>query len=521
MTFGTLYTLAEYDRTATILIAAKCKNILLTVKNITQGKENLTREFLAKFPLGKVPALETSTGFTLYETKAIEYYIASQGTEKSAKLLGDSMQEEALITQFITLAENELVPAAEVWLYPLHGWNPANPMFTNRAKQDVKKILKILDSHLVTRTYLVGERITLADIAVSMCLKEFFTMVLDQSWRSEFRNLTRWFVTCVNQKNFVDVIGNVKLCEKEITQFVGKATETVKLVEKKSESATVESTEQKTVPESLYGNHHIESNSDRTMTRGRGGPARRGGGRRGGSGRGGAVKRPSKIFIEPHRHNGIFIARSETDLLVTKNLVPGESVYGEKLISVDEDGMKVEYREWNPFLCNIAAAVLGGIDSIWLNPGDKVLYLGAANGASVSHISDIVGPTGMVYAVEISRQCEHDLMNVARKRPNVIPIMGDARHPDRYQMLVGTVDTLYAELEVHDQSSIIASNMHMFLKAGGRVLISIKTECIDSSAIPAAVFAQEVNKLKEEQVKPMEQLTLEPYQRDQAIVSGM
>ncbi|KAJ3125349.1 Elongation factor 1-gamma 1 [Nowakowskiella sp. JEL0407] len=249
MGFGTLYTFPEYDRTSTILIAAKYNKLSIIVKNITRGKENVSPQFLSKFPLGKVPALETSTGFSLYETKAIEYYIASQGTDSSAdavKLLGRSIQDEALITQFITLAENELEPAAAVWLYPLHGWIPANPMFINRAKQDVKKILKILDSHLLTRTYLVGERISLADIAVSMCLKQFFTMVLDLSWRSEFKNLTRWFVTCVNQKEFVVVIGNVKLCEKEMIHPVGGAAK--KVVEKRVVSeVTVKSLQKKIV----------------------------------------------------------------------------------------------------------------------------------------------------------------------------------------------------------------------------------------------------------------------------------
>lgn len=80
-------------------------------------------------------------------------------------------------------------------------------------------------------------------------------------------------------------------------------------------------------------------------------------------------------------------------MLVTKNIVPGESVYGEKRISVDADeGNKVEYRVWNPFRSKLAAGVLGGLDDIFIKPGAKVLYLGAASGTSVSHVADIVGP---------------------------------------------------------------------------------------------------------------------------------
>ncbi len=101
----------------------------------------------------------------------------------------------------------------------------------------------------------------------------------------------------------------------------------------------------------------------------------------------------SKVVIEPHRHAGVFIARGKEDMLVTKNLVPGESVYGEKRISVDNtDGTKTEYRVWNPFRSKLAAGILGGLDHIHIAPGKKVLYLGAASGTSVSHVADIVGP---------------------------------------------------------------------------------------------------------------------------------
>ena len=78
----------------------------------------------------------------------------------------------------------------------------------------------------------------------------------------------------------------------------------------------------------------------------------RGGGR---GGRGGGMKGGSKVVIEPHRHEGVFIARGKEDALVTLNSTPGVAVYGEKRISVesppgpDGNAVKVEYRVWNPF----------------------------------------------------------------------------------------------------------------------------------------------------------------------------
>ena len=216
------------------------------------------------------------------------------------------------------------------------------------------------------------------------------------------------------------------------------------------------------------------------------------------------------------------MARGKEDLLVTRNLVPGESVYGEKRISVDVgEGQKVEYRVWNPFRSKLAAGILGGVDNIHIAPGKKVLYLGAASGTSVSHVADIVGPTGSVYAVEFSHRSGRDLINMAKKRTNVVPIVEDARHPHKYRILVPMVDVIFADVAQPDQARIIALNAHHFLKANGHIVISIKANCIDSTEDAATVFAKEVKKLQEERIKPQEQLTLEPYERDHAIVVGV
>ncbi|OXU21895.1 hypothetical protein TSAR_012672 [Trichomalopsis sarcophagae] len=256
--------------------------------------------------------------------------------------------------------------------------------------------------------------------------------------------------------------------------------------------------------------------------RGRGG-GRGGGGRGGRGGGGGGFKGGKTVVIEPHRHEGVFIARGKEDALVTLNLVPGSEVYGEKRISVEgpENGEKVEYRVWNPFRSKLAAAILGGVDQIHMPPGSKVLYLGAASGTTVSHVADIVGPEGLVYAVEFSHRSGRDLINVAKKRTNIIPIIEDARHPHKYRMLVGMVDTVFADVAQPDQARIVALNSQYFLKNGGHFVISIKASCIDSTAQPEAVFAAEVKKLVADKLKPQEQITLEPYERDHAVVVGV
>jgi hypothetical protein len=148
------------------------------------------------------------------------------------------------------------------------------------------------------------------------------------------------------------------------------------------------------------------------------------------------------------------------------------------------------------------------LDDIYIRPGASVLYLGAASGTSVSHVADIVGPTGRVYAVEFSHRSGRDLITMATHRTNVIPIIEDARHPLRYRMLVGMVDVVFADVAQPDQARIVGLNAHLFLKVGGGVVVSVKANCIDSTAKPEVVFANEVKKMREERIKPKEQLTL-------------
>ena len=209
--------------------------------------------------------------------------------------------------------------------------------------------------------------------------------------------------------------------------------------------------------------------------------------------------------------------------MLTRNMVPGESVYGEKRIEVDgPEGTneKVEYRVWNPFRSKLGATIVGGVGQMPIQPGSKVLYLGSASGTTVSHVSDMVGPEGCVYAVEFSHRSARDLTNMAKKRPNIVPILEDARQPLKYRMLVGMVDVIFSDVAQPDQARIVALNAQMFLKVNGWFIISIKANCVDSTAAPEAVFASEVEKLKKDNLRPKEQLTLEPYHRDHAVVIG-
>nr|CCC93873.1 putative fibrillarin [Trypanosoma congolense IL3000] len=255
---------------------------------------------------------------------------------------------------------------------------------------------------------------------------------------------------------------------------------------------------------------------------GRGG-GRGAGGPRGRGGRGGGTG--TKVVVEPHLlHPGVFISKGKADSLCTLNMVPGVSVYGEKRVEVgatQNSDEKKEYRLWNPYRSKLAAAIYAGVGSIHMQPGSKVLYLGGASGTTVSHVSDLVGPEGMVYAVEFSNRSGRDLVDMSKRRPNIVPIIEDARYPMKYRMLLPMVDCIFMDVAQPDQARILALNAQAFLKNGGHYVISIKANCIDSTLDASVVIASELDKLRKDRLKPLEQASLEPFERDHAVVVGV
>jgi len=218
------------------------------------------------------------------------------------------------------------------------------------------------------------------------------------------------------------------------------------------------------------------------------------------------------------RFDGVYWARTATGReLVTRNLVPGVSVYGERLLS----SRGVEYRAWNPFRSKLASAIINGVSEIFVRPGSRVLYLGVATGTTASHVSDIVASEGLLFGVEFSPSA---MVQFRRKlsvhRPNVVPILADAREPTRYSSLVGTVDVVYCDVAQPTQAAILGDNAETMLKRGGHALLALKARSIDSVAPPSKLFTREIRFLEDRGFEILERINLEPYERDHAMVTA-
>jgi len=222
------------------------------------------------------------------------------------------------------------------------------------------------------------------------------------------------------------------------------------------------------------------------------------------------------VEVIPHeRFKGVYWIQEAEKVLATKNLAAGVQVYGEKLYRVGAD----EYRSWIPYRSKLAAAILKGLKNMFIEPGSRVLYLGTATGTTSSHVSDIIGKDGILYGVEFaSRVMIQFKQNVSDRRTNVVPIFADARKPGTYASIVGEVDVLYCDVAQPEQAKLFADNAGLMLKSGGHGYLAVKARSIDSVQEPEVVYRREIDILEKNGLKPIEVLSLEPYERDHVMV---
>ena len=209
-----------------------------------------------------------------------------------------------------------------------------------------------------------------------------------------------------------------------------------------------------------------------------------------------------------------FWIKSEGEIrLATINLIPGNQVYGERLVL--KKG--IEYRIWDPFRSKLAASIMQKLEFFPFENKTRVLYLGASTGTTVSHISDIVGNNGIVFSVDHASRVARDFLDrVATFRSNIVPILQDARKPSEYFSVFGKVDVVYVDIAQPDQTEIAINNCKRFLKSHGFLFLVIKIHSISSTKPPKQVLSEEISKLAEFEI--LQYIDLYPYDRGHIMI---
>jgi elongation factor 1-gamma len=221
MSFGKLYTFSDNPRSAAIKVVAKANKLDLEIVDATSVKD--TPEYLKINPLNKVPSFEGSDGYVLTECMAIAIYVTSQN-EKTT-LLGKTKQDYASIVRWMSFANAEVLPGIAGWFAPLIGRNQYNKKSVDDSLARAQKTFDVLDKHLLINTYLVGERITLADLFTAGLLQRAAQYYFDKKNRAQYPNLIRWYETIVNQEMWTDVIPKVEYSTEQLKNVAPKSNE--------------------------------------------------------------------------------------------------------------------------------------------------------------------------------------------------------------------------------------------------------------------------------------------------------
>jgi len=194
----------------------------------------------------------------------------------------------------------------------------------------------------------------------------------------------------------------------------------------------------------------------------------------------------------------------------TLDLMGGTSVYGEGI----EDIGGSKFREWIPWRSKLGALVRR-MDNRMPDLKGPILYLGAAQGTTVSHLSDLF-PDSVIYAVEFSETAYRKLARIATERGNIVPILEDAFHPERYSAMVGKVRTLYQDVSQKDQVGMFLRNADMMLERGGTGILMIKARSIDVTSPPERIYGSVRDDITGRGWQVLDLITLDPFQADHA-----
>ena len=174
-------------------------------------------EFEKAFPLKKVPVFIGPKGLKLREALAICQYLFLIA-EPDSKLLGKTDAEKAQVTMWNSYSNSDVLPTAAAVFRPmLNDGTPYNKKNVDEKNALLNEQLKAFEQRLTTHTYLVGERLSFADIYSALMLQRPFALLFDPEWQRQYPQTTRWFKLITSQPLVAAVLPKgYKIAEKRL-----------------------------------------------------------------------------------------------------------------------------------------------------------------------------------------------------------------------------------------------------------------------------------------------------------------
>ncbi|RAL04851.1 glutathione S-transferase family protein [Aspergillus ibericus CBS 121593] len=219
--FGLIYTFTRVPnpRLMKIQATANLNQLELTLTpNFTMRKDNKSPEFLADFPMGKVPTFRGADGLLLFESDAITRYIAENGPA-SAQLLGRTPSQRSLIHQWICFANNEIIEAVLFCVLWRMGRREYNEAFEKVSLERLERGLNCLEGYLQgkgqgQRWMVSDDELSLADISLASALYWPFAFVVDRDMRRRYPGIVSWYLRTIGSEGVRQAFGEKNFVEK-------------------------------------------------------------------------------------------------------------------------------------------------------------------------------------------------------------------------------------------------------------------------------------------------------------------
>ena len=225
-----------------VLHVIKLTKAPVELQNVDWDDKETRKTLVTKSPTGTFPFLETEEG-VLSESQAIETYLASK---HKAELLGQSEMQKAQVRQWIDFASFELGYCAKEVVYPIFGWKPYCKESAEKANAKLKEFMIALDKQLNDKKYVLGDTLTLADVALFRHLKLFFQLAFPKGMREKlFPKVNTWFTNVSQTAEVKKVYGKVLLCNQPVKPFVSEKKPEKKEAKKEEKKAHQEKKEEK------------------------------------------------------------------------------------------------------------------------------------------------------------------------------------------------------------------------------------------------------------------------------------
>ena len=187
------------------------------LQNVDWEDAETRKTLTPKSPTGTFPFLETTEGI-LSESRAIENYLA---LKHRPELLGENDYEKAQVRQWSDFAIFEIGYCAKEIVYPIFGWKNYCKESADKANNRLKEFMRTLDAHLKDKDFVMGSRLTLADVTLFRELKYFFQLVFPKGLRDKvFPNTTKWFQRMAETEEVKKVYGKILLCNQPLKPFI-------------------------------------------------------------------------------------------------------------------------------------------------------------------------------------------------------------------------------------------------------------------------------------------------------------